>query len=65
MLRKDTWYTQPYINSIPVVAQKSQEITYNEKTGVYTITADMDIIPIGKVKSPVTTTRSGFVYAIS
>ncbi len=42
VLRKDTWYTQPYINSIPVVAQKSQEITYNEKTGVYTITAQGD-----------------------
>lgn len=38
-LRKDTWYTQPYINAIPVVAHKSQEITYNEETGIYTITA--------------------------
>lgn len=39
VLRRDTWYTQPYINAIPVVAHKSQEITYEEETGVYTITA--------------------------
>ncbi|MDE7327531.1 MAG: metallophosphoesterase family protein [Lachnospiraceae bacterium] len=39
VLRKDTWYTQPYINAIPVVAHKSQEIAYNEETGVYTIIA--------------------------
>lgn len=39
VLRRDTWYTQPYINAIPVVAHKSQEITYNEGSGIYTITA--------------------------
>ncbi len=38
VLQKDTWYTQPYINSIPVVTHGEQSISYNELTGVYTIT---------------------------
>lgn len=46
ILRKDTWYTQPYINSIPVVARQRQEISYDEKTGVYTITAQSDSFKI-------------------
>lgn len=39
ILRRDTWYTQPYINSIPVVAHQRQEISYDEESGIYTITA--------------------------
>ncbi len=38
-LRRDTWYTQPYINSLPVVRHEDHKISYNEDTGVYTITA--------------------------
>ncbi len=38
-LQRDTWYTQPYINSLPVVPHEDHKISYNEETGVYTITA--------------------------
>ncbi len=38
-LQRDTWYTQPYINSIPVVSHEDHKISYDEETGVYTITA--------------------------
>ena len=38
-LRHDTWYTQPYINSVPVVRRETCPIDYDEETGVYTLTA--------------------------
>lgn len=38
-LRRDTWYTQEYINSVPVVEHIRHDIDYDEKTGVYTITS--------------------------
>lgn len=42
MLQKDTWYTQTYINSVPVVEHSNNEISYNEETGVYTIVSDKE-----------------------
>ncbi|MDE7431091.1 MAG: hypothetical protein K2N34_04145 [Lachnospiraceae bacterium] len=39
VLQRETWYTQPYINATPVVEHNEHEISYNDKTGVYTITA--------------------------
>ncbi len=42
MLQRDTWYTQSYINSIPVIDHNSHNITYNNDTGVYTITKSTD-----------------------
>lgn len=36
-LQRDTWYTQPYINSLPVVQHREHDISYNEQNGVYTI----------------------------
>ncbi len=41
-LQRDTWYTQPYINSVPVVEHRSHDIQYDDRTGVYTITADTE-----------------------
>ncbi|MCI8506492.1 MAG: metallophosphoesterase family protein [Lachnospiraceae bacterium] len=41
-LQRDTWYTQPYINSLPVVPHDEHKISYHEETGVYTITADKE-----------------------
>lgn len=41
-LQQDTWYTQPYINSVPVVKHNEHHIDYNEQTGVYTITSATD-----------------------
>ena len=41
-LRRDTWYTQPYINSVPVVNRTHVPITYDETSGVYTLEADGD-----------------------
>ena len=38
-LRRETWYTQPYINSVPVVSRTTCPIEYDEATGVYTLTA--------------------------
>ena len=42
MLQKDTWYTQTYINSVPVVEHSNNGISYNEETGVYTIVSDKE-----------------------
>ncbi len=39
VLRRETWYTQPYINSIPVVTRNPCPIEYDDESGVYTITA--------------------------
>ncbi len=41
-IQRDTWYTQPYINSVPVVPHNEHPISYNEETGVYTITASTE-----------------------
>ncbi len=42
LLNRDTWYTQPYINSIPVVRHETPKISYDDLTGVYTITSPED-----------------------
>jgi hypothetical protein len=42
ILRRDTFYTQPYINSVPIVSHNLNKISYNDETGVYTITAEKD-----------------------
>ena len=42
ILQRDTWYTQSYINSTPVVSHNTHKIDYNEQTGVYTITSSTD-----------------------
>lgn len=42
LLTRDTWYTQSYINSVPVVPHNSHSITYDEQSGVYTITKSTD-----------------------
>ena len=41
-LQKDTWYTQPYINSVPVIEHNSHKIEYDDETGIYTITSSTD-----------------------
>ena len=46
-MHRDTWYTQPYINSVPFVGHDAYEIDYNEENGVYTLTtsgADFTIL---------------------
>lgn len=42
LLNRDTWYTQSYINSVPVVEHNSHKIEYSEQTGVYTITSSAE-----------------------
>lgn len=42
LLQRDTWYTQPYINAVPVVEHNVHDISYNEATGVYTITSSAE-----------------------
>ena len=42
LLQRDTWYTQSYINSVPVVPHHTHEIAYDDATGIYTITASTD-----------------------
>ncbi len=37
-LSRDIWLTQPYINSVPNIYDGKSEISYNDKTGIYTIT---------------------------
>lgn len=44
--QRDTWYTQPYINSVPVVKYENSQIEYNDESGVYTITSDKDVFKI-------------------
>ena len=39
LMRRETYYTQPYINALPVVEHNADPITYDEESGVYTITA--------------------------
>lgn len=37
VMQRDTWYTQSFINSIPIVEHNEHKISYNNETGVYTI----------------------------
>ena len=37
-LSRDIWLTQPYINSVPHLYEGESKITYDDNTGVYTIT---------------------------
>ena len=37
-LSRDLWLTQPYINTIPYLYEGENEISYDEATGVYTMT---------------------------
>ncbi|MBR4994266.1 MAG: metallophosphoesterase, partial [Lachnospiraceae bacterium] len=37
-LSRDIWLTQPYINSIPNIYDGKSEITYDDESGIYTIT---------------------------
>ncbi|SEK66670.1 metallophosphoesterase [Ruminococcus albus] len=41
-IKRDRWYTQTYINSVPVVQHNTHKISYDEDTGVYTITKTTD-----------------------
>ena len=41
-IQRDTWYTQSYINSVPVVEHSTSMIDYDEATGTYTITKTTD-----------------------
>lgn len=38
-MSRDTYYTQPYINAVPVVEYTEDQIAYDDKTGTYTITS--------------------------
>ena len=40
--QRDTWYTQTYINSVPLVEHSVHDITYNDDNGVYTITSSTE-----------------------
>jgi hypothetical protein len=37
-MQKDFWVLQPYINSVPNINTKHHPITYNDETGIFTIT---------------------------
>ena len=39
LMSRETYYTQPYINSLPTVEHPADEIRYDDGSGVYTITA--------------------------
>ena len=41
-MSRETFYTQPYINSLPVVEHRDNSIRYDEESGVYTVTAAGD-----------------------
>lgn len=41
-LSRDIWLTQPYINSIPYIYEGNDNITYNDKNGIYTIVSNED-----------------------
>ncbi len=42
LMKRDSWYTQNYINSVPVVEHNEHKIDYDDETGVYTITKTTD-----------------------
>lgn len=41
-MSRDNYFTQPYINKVSVVEHHDNPISYNEESGVYTITTDKD-----------------------
>ena len=42
VMSRETFYTQPYINSLPVVERGADHIEYDDESGVYTITSEDD-----------------------
>lgn len=42
LMRRETYFTQPYINSLPVVTRESVPVSYDDESGVYTVTATRD-----------------------
>ena len=42
LMSRDTWYVQPYINSIPRMMGEKDAISYDEESAVYTITTDKE-----------------------
>ena len=42
LLSRDIWLTQPLINSIPYIYEGNDKISYDEKTGIYTIVSNED-----------------------
>ena len=38
-MSRETYYTQPYINSLPLVEHRNNAVAYDEASGVYTLTA--------------------------
>ena len=42
VLSRDVWLTQPYINTIPNIYEGRSQISYDDSTGVYTITKNRD-----------------------
>lgn len=38
IMRKGSWYIQPYVATIPAVEHQEHKIQYDESTGIYTIT---------------------------
>ena len=42
VLQRDTWYTQTYINSVPVIPHNNNKIEYDDATGVYTIISEKE-----------------------
>lgn len=38
VMRRDTWYTQTYINAVPFVSHASHPISYDEMRGIFTMT---------------------------
>ena len=42
LLSRDIWLTQPLINSTPYIYEGNDQITYDDKTGIYTIISNED-----------------------
>ena len=41
-MSRDTWYTQPYINSVSKLGDGETRIEYDDETGIYTLTSSKD-----------------------
>lgn len=39
-MSRDIWLTQPFINATPYIYQRNARISYNEQSGIYTITKE-------------------------
>ena len=48
-LSRDVWLTQPYINSTPHLYESENRITYDDATGIYTITKSTQVLKILQV----------------